>query len=370
VGDERHLEAEQRIEGALHAARGEAQRFADARQAVHGGALRRDVGHFAQLAERHGNAVVAADHGEAGGPAIHFLGLFDQRKAPDHFFAEFRPGMQIERDRQLAPFRQLLLAVEFLFEKAHALFQDLAQLRIALQQEMNGFLRNHQQRRIGQRHRGRHLLLAHQAGFLAEYLALPQRRQRIVGALFAARQPDLAVADDVQPAVLAAILPQDFLAGGHALDADAAHELFQLAPADLAAQVEQLRDEAAGRADRDITGHVLLRRAVLCDQRNDGFARDEQQFGLQRRAHRRFMPVIAQHGDVGEDFAGLAHAHADFLAALLGENPDRSRLDDEQAAGRIAGIAHGVAEGIETRFGLLGQALDFFRRKRREDFHR
>ena len=83
------------------------------------------------------------------------------------------------------------------------------------------------------------LLLAHQAGLLAEGVALPQRGQRVLRAFLLAHDAHFAVAHDVQPAILSRILLQDLLAGSDLLHADAADEFLELALVDLAAQVEQ-----------------------------------------------------------------------------------------------------------------------------------
>jgi hypothetical protein len=107
--------------------------------------------------------------------------------------------------------------------------------------------RHHQQHRFALRaYRGR-LFLAHQAGLFAEDLAGAERGQHILVVAVVDHDAHLPLAHHIQAAVVARTLLQDFLAGADALDADAAHEFFELGFADLAAQVEQARHQAAGR---------------------------------------------------------------------------------------------------------------------------
>ncbi len=176
--------------------------------------------------------------------------------------------------------------------------------------------------------------------------------------------------NDVQSAVVARILLQDFLACTQSLHTDAANKFLQLALVYLATQIEQTGHQSASRADRDVTGNKVLRRTVLRKDGFDGLARQEQQLGLGRCAHRGFVPVVAQHGDLGKDLALLAHAHADFLAMFNGKYANRAGLDHQQAIGWIARIAHGVAEGKEPGFCVLSQPLEFIAGKWREDFYR
>ncbi|MNV49218.1 hypothetical protein D3C71_1411660 [compost metagenome] len=82
------------------------------------------------------------------------------------------------------------------------------------------------------------------------------------------------------------------------------------------------------------------------------------------------MPVLAQQGDIGKDLAGLAHAHADFLAVLLVEHAHRAGPDDENTLGRVAGIADRVAEAEGQRARAGGQPFEFLAREWREDLHR
>ena len=51
---------------------------------------------------------------------------------------------------------------------------------------------------------------------------------------------NLAGAHDVEAFVLTAVLLKNYLAGGETLDAEAAHQVFQLVLVDPLAQVEQL----------------------------------------------------------------------------------------------------------------------------------
>ena len=86
--------------------------------------------------------------------------------------------------------------------------------------------------------------------------------------------------------VVARVLAQDFAPGRDAFHANAAHEFLQLGLADFAAQVEQAGHQAASGTERHVIRHELERHRVLRDDRFDRTARDEQQFGLQRGAHR------------------------------------------------------------------------------------
>jgi hypothetical protein len=70
------------------------------------------------------------------------------------------------------------------------------------------------------------------------------------------------------------------------------------------------------------------------------------------------VPVLAQHRDLGEYVARLAHAHADFLAVLLGEDANGARLDHEEAIGGLARVADGLAERKESGLRVLGQSLE------------
>jgi hypothetical protein len=66
------------------------ERLAGARQAVQGRALRGHVRQLAQFAEGDVDAVVTAQHRQAGRAAIHLLGLLDQGKALDDLLARLR----------------------------------------------------------------------------------------------------------------------------------------------------------------------------------------------------------------------------------------------------------------------------------------
>ncbi len=125
----------------------------------------------------------------------------------------------------LAPLGHLLLPVQLPVDKADALLQHFAQLGIALQDQLHGLFRNHQQPRIRAGDSRRDLFLAHHAGALAKNVALAQGRQRILDALLGPHDADFALAHHVQAAVFPCILLQDLLAGGHALHAHAAHGL-------------------------------------------------------------------------------------------------------------------------------------------------
>src|SRR5260221_14772660 len=119
---------------------------------------------------------------------------------------------------------------------------------------MQRFFRNDQQRRIGAGNRGRALLLSHQAGFFAEDFTLPQRSQGIFSATLVAHDADFAAADPVEFAIFARILFENLLSGADALDADAAHEVFEFVLVQLAAQIEQTRNDASSRPDGPATG--------------------------------------------------------------------------------------------------------------------
>ncbi|MDT4839877.1 hypothetical protein FQZ97_736810 [compost metagenome] len=367
--DERQFEAHQRVARALHPARGEAQRLAGARQAVERSALRGHVGQLAQLAQRHRDAVVPADHRQAGRAAIHFLGLLDQAEAADQLFAQFGPGMQVQQHGTLAPLGQLLLPVQFAVERADAFFQHLAQARVAFQDQLHGLLGDDQQAHVGLGDGRCQLLLPHHAGAFAEDIALPKRRQGELAALFAAHHAHGALAHHVQAPVLAPVLLQDLFPCADALDAHAAHGIGQFLLVELAAQVEQPRDKAAGGTDRDIAGDKGQRGRVAGDHRLGHAARDHQQLGLARGTHRRLVPVLAQQRDIGKDLAGLAHAHADFLAVFFVEHAHGPRLDDKQPGRRVAGVADGIAKTKSQHLRGIGQARQFLRRQHRQDFH-
>ncbi|MNX97914.1 hypothetical protein D3C86_1302970 [compost metagenome] len=370
VHDERQLKALQRVARALHTARGEAERLARARQAVQRGAGGGHVGQLAQLAQRHRYAVVPADHRQAGGAAIHLLGLLHQCEAPDHALAELRLGMEIEQHRPLAPLGQLLLAVQLAVYRADAFLQHLAQPHVALQDQLDRLLGNHQQPRIGFGDGRGDLLLPHHTGPFAEDLALAERGEREGVAVLLAHDPHRALPHHVEAAVVAAVLLEDGLAGRHTLHAHAAHGVFEFALVQLAAQIEQPRDEAASRADRHVAGDEGQRGRVAANHRLRHAARNRDQLGLARRPHGGLVPVLAQQGDIGKDLAGLAHAHADFLAVLLVEHAHRAGPDDENTLGRVAGIADRVAEAEGQRARAGGQPFEFLAREWREDLHR
>ncbi len=344
MGDERQLEAEQRLVGALYPAGGEAQRLADPRQALQGRALGGYVGQFAQLAQSHGDVVVLADHGQAGRAAIHLLGLMHQGEAFDDALAPALAGVEIEQQGFLAPLGQCLLAIQFPVTEPDPLLQHLLQFRIALQDQPDGLFRDHQQHHLGLGdHRGG-LLLAQQTGLFAEHLTLPQGRQRVLGIVLGAHHPHPALAHHIEPAVLPLVLGEDGAALVHPLDADAADDLFQLITLDLAAQIEQPGDETAGGVDRHIVGDEALGIRIACQDRLEHLMRKIQQFGLGGGPDGGLMAVALEHRDLGEHLPLLAHPHADLLAPLLHEHAHRTLLDHIEAFARVARIAHGVAE--------------------------
>lgn len=181
---------------------------------------------------------MAAYHRKARCTAIHFFGLFDQREAFDDFLAELGLALQIEHQRQLAPLFDPLLPLQFAVAVANPLVEHFAQLRIAFENEMDRTLRNHQQPRIGRRDHRRHLLLAHQARFLAEYLAFAERGKRVVVPFLVPHDTHCALSHHVQAPVLASVLLEDFLARGHPFHANTAHILLEFRLVQLAAQIE------------------------------------------------------------------------------------------------------------------------------------
>src|SRR5471032_1836480 len=142
MDDERQIETPQRLEGALNATRGKAQHFACSRETIKCRALGRDIGKLAELAERHGDLVVLADHRQTRSAAIHFLRLLDPCKAAYHPLAELLFRVQVEHGRQRAPLLQLFLALQLALNKSDAVIQHFAQLWIAFEHEVYCLLRH------------------------------------------------------------------------------------------------------------------------------------------------------------------------------------------------------------------------------------
>ncbi len=174
--DERKVEPAQRIEGALHTSRGEADGFARACQAIQRRALRRNVGKFAQLAQRHADPIVLTDHRQACRSTVHLLGLLDPGEAPDDVLSQLRLGFKIDHQRGFALLGDLLLPLQLPVDDPDPLLQRLAHLRVAFENELHALLGDHEQSgiRAGD-HRGG-LLLAHQAGLFTEGFTLAQSR--------------------------------------------------------------------------------------------------------------------------------------------------------------------------------------------------
>ena len=198
------------VEGALHAARGEAQRLADARQAVQRGALSGDVGHFAQLAERHGDAVVLADHREAGGAAVHLLGLLDQREARMMRSPMARPRLQVEQQGRACGARPASSGAPARARRTRCA-RPAPRAALGLRSRMSrpssrgspAAPRRSPPRRLAG------CSWRMQAGLLAEDLALAQRRQRVLLPSSLRSIAHLALAHHVETAVLAAVLLED-----------------------------------------------------------------------------------------------------------------------------------------------------------------
>ncbi len=74
------------------------------------------------------------------------------------------------------------------------------------------------------------------------------------------------------------------------------------------------------------------------------------------------MRVVAHHRHLAEHLAGFAHAHADFLALLLGENAHRTAPDHVQSVARITGVVDRFAEFEVPRVRRVGQCLQSPRR--------
>ncbi len=78
-----------------------------------------------------------------------------------------------------------------------------------------------------------------------------------------------ALPHDVEPPVVASVLLKDLLAGGHPFHADAADIFFEFRLVELAAQIEQLRDETTRRTDRHVARDKGQRGLIAGDHRFD-----------------------------------------------------------------------------------------------------
>ena len=370
VGDEGQVKTQQGLEGALHAAGGEAQRLAHPGQAVHGGPLGGHIGHLPQLAQGHGDPVVLADHGQAGRPAVHLLGLLHQRETLDDPLAQLRLGAEVQQRRSASALGDLLLALQLALGKTDPLLQHLTQLGVAAQDEVHGLLGDHQQHHIALGDGADRLLLAQQTGLLAEYLALGEGGQGVLDPVVVAHDLDRALAHHIETAVLAGVLLQDDPPGPHPLDANAAYEVLDLALLDLAAQIEQAGDEAARGADGHEGGDEGAGRLVAHQHRRQGRSGDEDQLGLGRGPRRGLVAGLLQGCDLGKDLAHLAHPHADLLALLLGEDAHGARFDDEQPLPPIARVEDRIPEVEGAGLGLPGQLFQLLASEGREELHR
>jgi hypothetical protein len=138
--DERQLKPAQHVEAAFHTFGGETNGFAGTCQTFQSGALRRDVRKLAQLAQRHADAVVLADHCQARGAAVHLFGLLDPAEASDDILTELRFGTEIYQEPRCASFGDLLLPLQLPVDDPNAIFQDLTHLWIALENQLHGLL--------------------------------------------------------------------------------------------------------------------------------------------------------------------------------------------------------------------------------------